>query len=148
MPATIMKGGTMQKYYVCPDCHGHLMVGDYIILSAKNRQDKRGLLLLHPEIGNYTSIKHPSFKLTAGDPIDFYCPMCQFCLQSKFDKNLVHVVMIDKDKKEYDVYFSRIAGEKSTYQVADDKTVSATGEHSHRYTYFKIPEELKKFLQK
>ena len=56
--------------------------------------------------------------------------------------------MVDKDKKEYDVYFSRIAGEKSTYQVADDKTVSATGEHSHRYTYFKIPEELKKFLQK
>ena len=55
--------------------------------------------------------------------------------------------MIDKDKKEYDVYFSRIAGEKSTYQVAGDKTVSATGEHSHRYTYFKIPEELKKYLE-
>ena len=138
----------MQKYYVCPECHGHLMVGEYIILSAKNREDKKGLLLLHPEIGNYTSIKHPTFKLTVGDPIDFYCPMCQHYLQSRLDKNLVHVIMIDKDKKEYDVYFSRIAGEQSTYKVAGDKTVMATGEHSHRYTYFKIPEELKKYLQK
>ena len=66
----------------------------------------------------------------------------------KQDENLVHVIMIDKDTKEYDVYFSRIAGEQSTYQVAGDQTVSATGEHSHRYTYFKIPEELKKYLQK
>jgi uncharacterized protein YbaR (Trm112 family) len=136
----------MQKYYVCPNCRGHLMVGDYIILSAQNQQSKRGLLLLHPEIGNYSSLKHPSFKYKIGDLIDFFCPMCQHYLQSKFDKNLVHVIMIDTDKKEYDVYFSRIAGEQSTYQVSGEKTISATGEHSHRYTYFKIPEELKKYL--
>ncbi len=138
----------MQKYYICPECRGHLMVGEYIILAARNQREERGILLLHPEIGNYSSIKHPTFKYATGDPIDFYCPMCQYYLQSRFDKNLVHVILVDMDEKEYDVYFSRIAGEKSTYQVSDNSTVTSTGEDSHRYTYFRIPEELKKYLQK
>ena len=55
---------------------------------------------------------------------------------------------MDKDKKEYEIYFSRIAGEMSTYKVAEDSSVMKAGEHSHRYTYFKIPEEVRKFLHK
>lgn len=54
--------------------------------------------------------------------------------------------MMDKDKMEYDIYFSRIAGELSTYKVSDDSTVMAAGEHSHRYTFFRIPDKLKKYL--
>jgi hypothetical protein len=136
----------MQKYYICPECRGHLKVGDHIIFTTKNSKGDKGLLLLHPAIGNYTSIKHPSFKYSKGETIDFSCPLCGVSLQSKFDKNLVHVLMIDKDSKEYDIFFSRIAGEKSTYKVSGDQEVMATGEHSHRYTYFKIPEKVRKFL--
>jgi len=54
--------------------------------------------------------------------------------------------MIDKDSKEYDIYFSRIAGERSTYQVSGD-TVMVAGEHSSRYTYFKMSDKFKKYLQ-
>lgn len=136
----------MQKYYICPECNGHLKVGEYIIFTAKNQKKESGLLLLHPGIGNYTSIKHPTFSYQKGEPLDFYCPLCSASLVSKFDENLVHVMMMDKDKKEYDIYFSRIAGEQSTYKVSGDKTVMAAGEHSHRYTYFKIPDKLKKYL--
>ncbi|MFC2116943.1 hypothetical protein ACFLTU_10735 [Bacteroidota bacterium] len=136
----------MQKYYVCPECKGHLKVGEYLIFNTKNRKNENGLLLLHPKIGNYESIKHPSFIYDEGERIDFYCPLCAASLVSRFDKNLVYVIMIDKDGKEYDIYFSRIAGEKSTYKVAGNSTIMAAGEHSHRYTYFKIPEELKKYL--
>lgn len=137
----------MQKYYICPECKGHLKVGDYIVFSARNQKNDCGLLLLHPGIGNYDSIKHPSFKFRKGESMEFYCPLCSASLVSKFDKNLVHVVMMDRDMKEYDIYFSRIAGEKSTYQVEGDKTLMVAGEHSHRYTYFKMSEKLKKFLQ-
>jgi hypothetical protein len=136
----------MQKYYSCPSCKGHLKVGEYIILKARNRKQECGLLLLHPGIGNYDSIKHPSFDFTMGEALEFFCPICSASLESKIDKNLVHVVMMDKDRKEYDVYFSRIAGEQSTYKVSGDKEVMAAGEHSHRYTYFKIPEKFKKYL--
>lgn len=137
----------MQKYYICPECRGHLKVGEYIVFTAKNKKKEAGLLLLHPKIGNYDSIKHPSFNYQKGEPVDFYCPLCQASLVSKFDDKLVHVTMIDRDGKEYDIYFSRIAGERSTYQVSDDKAVMVAGEHSHRYTYFKIPEKLKKYLR-
>lgn len=138
----------MQKYYICPECKGHLKVGEYITFTVSNQKAESGLLLLHPKIGNYDSIKHPSFNFKKGEVLDFHCPLCQVSLESQFDKNLVHVVMVDKDKKEYDIYFSRIAGEMSTYKVSEDSSVMATGEHSHRYTYFKIPEEVKKFLHK
>lgn len=139
----------MHKYYICPECKGHLMVGEHIIFTARNSRNESGLLLLHPNIGNYDSIKHPSFKFKAGEELDFCCPLCSSCLVSKFDKNLVHVIMVDKDKKEYDIYFSRIAGEQSTYKVGgDSSTVMTTGEHSHRYTYFKMPDRMKKFLHK
>ena len=136
----------MQKYYTCPECKGHLKVGEFIIFTARNRKNESGLLLLHPRIGNYDSIKHPSFSYRKGESLDFFCPLCSVSLVSKFDKNLVHVIMTDTDRKEYDIYFSRIAGEKSTYRMADDSSVMAAGEHSHRYTYFRIPEKLKKYI--
>ena len=136
----------MQKYYICPKCRGHLKVGNHIIFTTKNARNEKGLLLLHPEIGNYSSIKHPSYKYSKGESIDFLCPLCGVSLQSNIDKSLVNVMMIDKDGKEYDIFFSRIAGEKSTYQVSSENDVMAAGEHSYRYTFFKIPEKVRKFL--
>ena len=136
----------MEKFYMCPHCRGHLKVGDYIVLAAKNAKKENGLLLLHPRIGNYNSIKHPSFDYKDGESIDFFCPLCQNRLVASFDENLVYVVMIDRDLKEYNIYFSRIAGEQSTYQVRDD-TVMSTGEDSSKYTYFKMSDKFKKFLK-
>ena len=136
----------MEKFYICPQCRGHLKVGEYIVFAAKNARKNSGLLLLHPRIGNYTSIKHPSFDYIDGESIDFYCPLCQNRLVASFDENLVYVIMIDRDQKEYDIYFSRIAGEQSTYQVRDD-TVMSAGEDSSKYTYFKMSDKFKKFLK-
>jgi hypothetical protein len=137
----------MEKFYLCPHCRGHLKVGEYIIFRARNRQKEGGLLLLHPGIGNYESLKHPTFSYSPGDALEFFCPICSVSLESKIDRNLVHVIMMDRDLMEYDVYFSRIAGEKSTYQVSSERSVMAAGEHSYRYTYFRIPEKFVKYLQ-
>ena len=136
----------MEKFYLCPHCKGHLKVGEYIIFGARNGNKNRGLLLLHPGIGNYESIKHPSFSFAPGDALEFFCPICSVSLESRIDRNLVHVRMMDRDRKEYDIYFSRIAGERSTYRVSSNRKVMAAGEHSHRYTYFRIPDRLKKYL--
>ncbi len=136
----------MEKFYLCPRCHGHLKVGEYIIFTARNKNKDKGLLLLHPEIGNYSSIKHPDFEFTEGEGIEFYCPLCQSRLVSSFDDKLVQVIMVDKNAREYEIYFSRIAGEHSTYQVKGDEAVMVAGEHAARYTYFKIPDRLMKYL--
>ncbi len=135
----------MDNQYLCPHCRGHLRVGDFIIFRIRNNRREKGLLLLHPEVGNYSSIKHPKFHFEEGERIDFYCPICMQNLDAAMDENLVHVLMIDPDGNEQEIYFSRIAGEKSTYQVSPEG-VKATGEHSHRYTHFKMSDELIQYL--
>ena len=66
-------------------------------------------------------------------------------LDAELDENLIQVLMIDEYLKEHQIYFSRIAGEKSTYQVSDEG-ITACGEHSHRYTIFKLSDELLQYL--
>ena len=136
----------MENHFICPNCHGHLKVGNHIIFRIRNRKKDYGLLLLDPKIGNYQSIKHPEFEFQQGEALEFYCPLCHQNLGADFDQNLTHVEMIDKDNKEHDIYFSRIAGEESTYQVSGD-TVRASGEHSGKYTYFKMSAKFKNFLK-
>jgi hypothetical protein len=121
-------------------------VGEYIIFKVRNRSREKGLLLLHPEVGNYTSMKHPQFHYREGERIDFFCPLCLSHLDAAIDENLVHVIMIDEMRNEHEVYFSRIAGEQSTYKVSDG-SVKATGEHSHRYTHFKMSDDFIQYLQ-
>ena len=128
----------MENHYLCPHCRGHLRVGEYIVFKIRNTLREKGLLLLHPEVGNYSSIKHPDFHFQEGDRIDFYCPLCMQSLDAAIDENLVHVIMVDKSGFESEVYFSRVVGEKSTYKVSGEG-VTETGEHSFRYTHFKIP---------
>ena len=137
----------MENHYLCPQCRGHLRVGENIIFRIRNTRREKGLLLLHPEVGNYTSIKHPRFHFEEGERIDFFCPVCLHSLDAALDENLVQVIMIDETGIEHEVFFSRIAGEKSTYKVSD-KGITACGEHSHRYTIFKMPDKLIQYLYK
>ena len=135
----------MDNHYICPHCRGHLRVGDYIIFKIRNSKREMGLLLLHPEVGNYSSFKHPRFEFQEGDRVDFFCPLCMQSLDASLDENLVQVIMIDSNETEHEVYFSRIAGEQSTYQVSDEG-VMETGVHSHHYTHFKLSDELIQYL--
>lgn len=135
----------MDNQYICPQCRGHLRVGEYIVFKIRNTRREKGLLLLHPEIGNYSSIKHPGFHFEEGERIDFFCPLCFQNLNASLDENLVEVVMIDDSLTEHEIFFSRIAGEKSTYRVSEEG-ITACGEHSHRYTIFKMPNELLRYL--
>ena len=135
----------MNNQYICPLCRGHLRVGEYIIFKIRNTRREKGLLLIHPELGNYSSIKHPQFHFEEGERIDFFCPICMQSLDAALDANLVHVVLIDEYMKEHEIYFSRTAGEKSTYTVSDEG-IKATGEHSHHYTIFKMSDELLEHL--
>lgn len=105
------------------------------------------MLLLHPEVGNYASIKHPRFQFEEGERIDFFCPICLHSLDAALDENLVQVIMLDETGIEHEVFFSRIAGEKSTYKVSEEG-ITACGEHSHRYTIFKMPDKLVQYLHK
>jgi hypothetical protein len=131
--------------FKCPKCHAHLRVGDQIIFKVKNSKKQSALFLLSPQIGNYSSVKHPSFEFSKGEILEFYCPLCCSTLKSEIHPNLAGVLMIDENGKIFDVYFSQIAGEHSTYET-DGESVHATGDDAGRYTYFKIGDKFKKFF--
>jgi hypothetical protein len=125
----------MQYDYRCPKCHGYIRIGDHIILSARNKGLPGGLILLHPEPGNYSVATHSTFKYDKGDLVEFFCPICHHNLDSAKHLNLAMVVMTDDEGKDYDIYFSKVAGEHSTLKMIGEH-MEVFGEHSGDYLDF------------
>ena len=125
----------MHANYKCPKCYGQIRIKDAVILSAKGKGYPGGLILLHPEPGNYTVIHHPDFQYNEGDIISFYCPICHHNLDSSKHMHLAMIVMTDTDGKDYDIYFSKKAGEKSTLKMIGEHA-EIFGEHSESYIDF------------
>jgi hypothetical protein len=131
--------------FICPKCREHIRVGDNIIFKVKNSKKQSALLLLSPQIGNYTSVKHPSFVIQKDEYLEFYCPLCNAPLTSDIHKNLARLILTDESGKNTDVYFSQIVGEQSTFET-DGESVHAAGADAGKYTYFKVGEKFKKFF--
>ena len=125
----------MKQNFICPRCNGYLNVGDHIILAAESKKGKPGLILFSPELGNYTTIKNPEFKTTEGEKYEFYCPLCKQKLAADIHDNLSHIIMIDEDKNKYQILFSKIAGEKSTYKIIGE-SAEIYGDHHSNYIDF------------
>jgi hypothetical protein len=138
----------MAVEYICKICRGHLNVKTSIVLAAsKLHSSKRGLVFLNPELGNYTTTTHPSFVIQEGEEYIYNCPICHSQLNSTKYKHLVRVIMVDEKGKEFDIYFSGIAGEKCTYKIREDKIEAKIGPDAKTYDkYFDVPEEYKKYL--
>jgi hypothetical protein len=131
--------------FLCPKCLEHIRVGDNIIFKVRNSRKQSALLLLSPQIGNYASVKHPTFEIQSGEYLEFYCPLCNASMMSDIHKNLARVILHDETGKTSDVYFSQIVGEHSTYQT-DGDSVRVSGADAGKYTYFKVGEKFKKYL--
>ena len=120
--------------FLCPYCRGHLMPHTKVILAARKESGTRGIILFNPQLGEYDVLVHHTFKLAEGEHIDMLCPLCHANLTDQtISKNLAKIKMIDNHGKEYDIYFSEIFGEKSTYKISADKKVEKYGEDSADY---------------
>ncbi|MFN8240890.1 MAG: hypothetical protein U0X39_09080 [Bacteroidales bacterium] len=133
--------------FLCKACRGHLQVKTSIVLAAqKMNSTSRGLVFLDPEIGNYTKTTHPSFLIREGEEYIYTCPICHSLLNSAKYNHLVRIIMVDDKKKEYDVYFSDIGGEKCTFKIGGGE-MEIKGPDANRYNkYFEVPDEDKKYL--
>jgi len=139
----------MAVEYLCKVCRGHLKVKTSIVLAAAklSNRSQRGLIFLNPEIGNYTTTTHPSFQIKEGEEYIYSCPICSVQLNSMKYLHLVRIIMIDDDGKEYNIYFSGIAGEKCTYKIWGNKIEEELGPDVNIYDkYFEVPDEDRKYL--
>jgi len=139
----------MAVEYLCKVCKGHLNVKNSIVLAATNIHDRtqRGLVYLNPELGNYTSTTHPSFEIKEGEEYVYNCPICGAQLNSMKYLHLVRILMKDEEGKEFNIYFSGIAGEQCTYKIRGSTVEEKSGPDVKIYDkYFEVPEEDRKYL--
>lgn len=139
----------MAVEYLCKVCRGHLNVKTSIILAASILADRsqRGLIYLNPDLGNYTRTTHPSFQLKEGAEYIYTCPICGAQLNSMKYLHMVRILMKDDDGKEFNIYFSGIAGEKCTFKIRGNKIEQKSGPDVKIYDkYFEVPEEDRKYL--
>jgi glutaredoxin len=125
----------MTTDFLCPHCKNILNVGENVVFSGKAQSGKEGLLFLHPELGNYTVLKHPSFTLEEGEAVELYCPYCAKKFNSERNANLAKILMRDEKGVEYEIHFSRIVGQHSTYKIIGE-TVEIFGDDAAEYLDF------------
>lgn len=121
--------------YMCPHCKGFISLEDCVMFSVKTKDKRVGMISLHPELGNYTVRKHRDFDYQEGEELDFYCPICHAELASKTHSNLAKIVMIDENYNEFEILFSKKAGEQSTYKI-EGETMEIFGDDSAEYIDF------------
>lgn len=118
----------MKRTYRCPKCQAVLNPNVKIVLAAR-RLERRGLVLLSPQPGNYQAIVPPDLGLQHGDLVEFHCPVCGARLTAPHDENLAVLDFRFSTGLAGRVLFSRRYGEHATYFVADDE-VKTYGEHA------------------
>lgn len=135
----------MKTDYRCPHCQSYLVCDNHLILTIKSENgEKQGLLLMSINLGDYSHVNHPTLQFEAGEAVDFLCPVCHANLKvPEINDKLIRLIMLDEDGKRYDVFFSRIAGEHSTFRIDQENIIEQYGEDASGYhSYFTT--ELKK----
>ncbi len=125
----------MALNYMCPHCNGFISLDDCVIFSVKTKDFRAGLISLHIQLGNYAVNKHPEFDINPGDEVDLYCPICHTELASDVHSNLAKIIMIDENRNEFEILFSKIVGEHSTYKIIGE-TMEIFGDDSAEYIDF------------
>jgi hypothetical protein len=107
----------METDYLCPACRSYLNIGNKIVFSIKVKKKQRGLLLLEKTLGDYTISKQDQIQFEEGELLDFYCPICHKNLDSNIHPNLASVILVENEKEESEIIFSKISGEHATYKI-------------------------------
>jgi hypothetical protein len=127
----------MKNRFLCPSCRSDLKIKNSVIFSAQTEKGIKGLVLLSPELGNYSILHVPVFKYSDGEHIDFFCPVCHSDLGiPKVSKDLASVIMIDERKVEYNIVFSQIAGKKCTIKMKENTIIESYGNNADEFSNF------------
>jgi hypothetical protein len=122
----------MSRHYSCPHCKKVLNPGTKVVLLIDNEND-RELILLSPELGDYTVVYPLSFEPKLGFRYTMRCPICQANLTSKVNDNLVELEAETIDGRNEKVGFSRVYGERATFVGSGPDHVTLYGDHATRY---------------
>jgi hypothetical protein len=127
----------MKNRFLCPTCRSDLKIKNSVIFSAQTEKGIKGLVLLSPELGNYSILHVPAFKYAEGEHIDFFCPVCHANLGiHNLSKDMAGVIMIDEKKVEYNIIFSEKAGKRCTIKMQKNTIIESYGEDADEFSNF------------
>ncbi|MGD8438979.1 MAG: hypothetical protein PVG53_00475 [Holophagae bacterium] len=122
----------MARNYHCPKCKKVLNPGTKVVLLIDRNGDSE-LILLSPELGDYTVVYPLSFEPKLGQQYVFRCPVCQSDLTSDVNDALVEIEAETDDGSVERVGFSRTYGERATFVGSGPDHVTLYGDHATRY---------------
>ncbi|MCF6365592.1 MAG: hypothetical protein L3J35_05255 [Bacteroidales bacterium] len=120
----------MKYEYFCPTCSSSLTVKNNIVLTIQKNNGISGIIFLDTKLGDYSTVKHSSLKVSEGEIVKTFCPVCHKDLLCLPDKNLAGLTMKDSDGENLTVLFSVKYGEESTYVVKNKKVKETFGKHA------------------
>ena len=123
----------MGRNYHCPHCGKVLNPGTKVVLLIDNNKNERELILLSPDLGDYTVVYPLSFEPELGRSYTFRCPVCQTNLTSLSNDNLVELDAETDDGRSERVGFSRVYGERATFVGSGLDHVTLYGDHATRF---------------
>ena len=121
----------MSWTYACPKCKALLNPNETVVLVAQ-RGDDRMLIGFSPEPGNYEIFVPPGMPIEAGSRWDFFCPVCRADLVIEDSPNLCALDMVTGSETAR-IMFSRIAGEKATFVLAQRRVQARFGDAAENY---------------
>jgi hypothetical protein len=121
----------MRRSYYCPHCEKLLNPWKKVIFLVENGGEFE-LVLLSPQLGDYSAVHSRSMDFVEGAVYTFRCPLCRADLTSSLDNKLVDLVSRLGDDPPVRVSFSRVHGERATFLMAEDG-VDRFGEDADRY---------------
>ncbi len=123
----------MSLSYYCPKCDCLLNPNIRVVVIA-HYHDKRGIVLLNSQPGNYQVICDKGFclKVAKGEAVDFFCPVCNASLTSEAHQNFAELKVVNSAKSGHGpclLLFSRISEEHATF-LYNGESVKEFGEEA------------------
>ncbi|MCF8303329.1 MAG: hypothetical protein K9I94_08670 [Bacteroidales bacterium] len=135
----------MENSFACPKCRGYLVLQGYLVFSVKTEKGSSGLIFLSPRLGDYESHMHPSLEMKSGERASFFCPICHARLNHRRYNDLVRVWMYDDNGERFEIFFSRIKGDKVTFQIKGNFIQRYGDKHPRFNEYLRIMEDYHPF---
>ena len=121
----------MDVSYRCPMCERNLSVCQGVILVGQCG-DRRTLLVLNPEPGNYNLETSDGQPLAPSTRWELSCPLCSEDLSVPLKRRLARLEQVDADGAVKIIMFSKIADEQATF-VMGEGIIERHGKDSTTY---------------
>lgn len=106
--------------FSCPHCTQTLNKDGVVILNTRRNNGDKGTIHLSATFGNYTYMHEPEIEFDTGELVDFFCPSCEENLTSEEHNNFALLKMTVDNNIDFEVIFSREAGNRKTYIITED----------------------------